>query len=77
MGVKGSENSMKETIITEYGRTIIRMELSDLGPITQRERESIQEAAKRPILYDEDCPPLSPAMKAEVERLIAARERRA
>lgn len=68
---------MKETIITKDGHTIIRMELSDLGPITQRERESIQEAAKRPIVYDEDCPPLSSTMKAEVERMIAARVRRA
>ncbi|MBR1561429.1 MAG: hypothetical protein IJ646_14440 [Clostridia bacterium] len=68
---------MKETIITSDGRTITRMELSDIGPITQRERDMIREARKRPVVYDEDCPPLSPAMLEEAERMIAARARRA
>lgn len=68
---------MKETIITRDGHTITRMELSDLGPITQRERDMIHEAAKRPIVYDEDCPPLSPAMLEKAEQMIAARAKRA
>ena len=49
---------MKETITTTDGRTITRMELSDLGPITQREQDMIREASKRPVVYDEDCLPL-------------------
>ena len=40
---------MKETIVTRDGHTITRMDLSDLGPITQMERDMIQEAAKRPV----------------------------
>ena len=63
---------MKETIIIE-GHRITRMDLSDLGPITEQEKEMIREAAKRPVEYDEDCPPLSPAMIAEVKRRIGAK----
>lgn len=63
---------MKETIIID-GRRITRMDLSDLGPITEKEKDMIREAALRPVEYDEDCPPLSPAMIAEAERLIGAR----
>ena len=63
---------MKETLIID-GRRITRMDLSDLGPITEKEKEMIKEASLRPAEYDEDCPPLSPAMISEVERLIGAR----
>lgn len=63
---------MKETININ-GRKITRMNLSDLGPITQQEREMIKEASRRPVEYDEDCPPMSAAMMAEAERLIGAR----
>lgn len=63
---------MKETVIIN-GRKVTRMNLSDLGPITQQEREMIIEAAQRPVEYDEDCPPMSAAMIAEAERLISAR----
>lgn len=68
---------MKETITTKDGHAITRMELSDLGPITQRERDMIREAAKRPVVYDEDCPPLSPAMREKAEQMIASRAKRA
>jgi len=68
---------MKETITTKDGHTITRMELSDLGPITQRERDMIRKAAMRPVVYDEDCPPLSPAMREKAEQMIASRVKRA
>ena len=68
---------MKETIITKDGNTITRMELSDLGPVTQRERDMIREAARHPVVYDEDCPPLTPAMLEQAEKMIASRARRA
>ena len=68
---------MKETITTTDGRTITRIELSDLGPITQREQDMIREASKRPVVYDEDCPPLSPAMREKAEQMIASRVKRA
>ena len=68
---------MKQTIITEDGRSITRMDLSDLRPLTQRERDMIREAAARPIVYDEDCPPLSPAMLEEAEKMIATRSKHA
>ena len=68
---------MKETITTTDGRTITRMELSDLGPITQREQDMIREASKRPVVYDEDCPPLTPAMLEKAEQMIASRAKRA
>lgn len=63
---------MKETININ-GRKITRMNLSDLGPVTQQEREMIKEASQRPVEYDEDCPPMSAAMMVEAERLIGAR----
>ena len=65
---------MKETIIAKDGRRITRMDLSDLGSLTPREREMIRAAARRPIEYDADCPPLSPAMIAEAERQIGAKQ---
>ena len=68
---------MKETITTKDGHMITRMELSDLGPVTQRERDMIREAAKRHVVYDEDCPPLSPAMLDKAEQMIASRAKRA
>ncbi len=68
---------MKETIVTRDGHTITRMDSSDLGPITQMERDMIQEVAKRPVVYDEDCPLLTPAMLEQAEKLIVARTRRA
>lgn len=32
---------------------------------------------RRPVEYDEDCPPLSPAMREAAERMIAAGTRHA
>ena len=75
--MRRSVSGMKENIVTRDGHTITRMDLSDLGPITQMERDMIQEAAKRPVVYDEDSPPLTPAMLEQAEKLIAARARRA
>ena len=68
---------MKETIITNDGHVITRMELSDLGPMTQQERELLRQAKNRPIEFDEDCPPLSPALLREAEKMIASRTKRA
>ena len=66
---------MRETIIDKEGRKITRMDISDLGPITQQERDMIRDARQRKVEYDEDCPPLSRKMLEEVERQIAARAR--
>ncbi|MGX8705767.1 MAG: hypothetical protein ACSW8J_04220 [bacterium] len=68
---------MRETIITDDGHVITRMELNDLEPMTQREKDMLREAKARPIEFDEDCPPLSPAMLKEAERMISANARRA
>lgn len=68
---------MKESYVTRDGRHMTRIELSDLKPITQLEKDMIREAAKRPVEFDEDCPPLSPAMLEEAERMIAAKAQRA
>ena len=68
---------MKESIITRDGQSITRIELSDLGSLTQRDKDMIREAAARPVSYDDDCPPLSPAMREEAEKMIAARAKRA
>ena len=65
-------DAMKQTFVNEDGRTITRMDLADLGPLSPRQREMVREAAQRPVEYDEDCPPLSPAMREAAERMIAA-----
>lgn len=47
--------------------------LEDLGPITDEEIRQVEEAARRPVVYDEDSPKPTPEM-AEAFR-VAARER--
>ena len=73
---KGCEE-MREKIITDDGHIITRLELSDLGPMTEQERDMLREVRQRPIEFDEDCPPLSAAMLREAEKMIANRARRA
>lgn len=43
---------------------------------TKEELEQIREAAKRPIVFDEDCPELSPAMIKAFKCSVTQRNRR-
>ena len=43
---------------------------------TEEQLQEIREAAKRPIVFDEDCPELSPAMEKAFRCAAAQRNRR-
>ena len=48
---------------------IVRIRQCDLGPITDEEVRQIREAARRPIVFDEDCMPLSDEIAERNDRL--------
>jgi hypothetical protein len=52
---------------------IISETLNSDEKLTQEEREMLEEAKKKPITYDEDCPELTPEM--EKKFLEAAKNR--
>ena len=43
---------------------------------TEEQLQEIKEAAKRPIVFDEDCPELSPAMEKAFRCAAVQRNRR-
>ncbi|MBR1421305.1 MAG: hypothetical protein IJ575_09680 [Selenomonadaceae bacterium] len=49
---------------------IVRVKLKDLPPRTEADRQRVLEAAKRPIVYDPDCPPPTEEEIAETEYLM-------
>lgn len=63
---------MRRTYIDEHGDTIVQIDAEDLGPLTQEQIAMIERAAKKPITYDEDCPPMSEEMKARMRERIQA-----
>ncbi|MCD7847627.1 MAG: hypothetical protein LUG49_06335 [Oscillospiraceae bacterium] len=50
--------------------------LEELKPLTDEQREEIRAAAKKPIVFDDDCPELSPAMIKAFQCSVAQRNRR-
>ncbi len=50
--------------------------LEELKPLTDEQREEIRAAANKPIVFDEDCPELSPAMIKAFQCSVAQRNRR-
>lgn len=46
-----------------------KIKLSELGPLTQKEKKQLKEAAKRPIVYDEDCPKMTKEMLSQFKRV--------
>ncbi|MCD7824319.1 MAG: hypothetical protein LUG86_09970 [Oscillospiraceae bacterium] len=50
--------------------------LEELKPLTDEQREEIRAAAKKPIVFDEDCPELSPAMIKAFQSSVVQRNRR-
>ena len=45
-------------------------------PLTSEQIREIDEAAKKPIVFDEDCPELSPAMYKASKASVLQRNRR-
>ena len=45
-------------------------------PLTSEQIREIDEAAKKPIVFDEDCPELSPAMYKALKASVLQRNRR-
>ncbi|MCD7784628.1 MAG: hypothetical protein LUH18_03470 [Oscillospiraceae bacterium] len=50
--------------------------LEELTPLTDEQRQEIRAAAEKPIVFDEDCPELSPAMVKAFQCSVAQRNRR-
>lgn len=55
---------------------MVTYKLSELGKLTEEGRKRIQEAAKKPICFDEDCPESTPEMLREFQKAAAERNRR-
>ncbi len=43
---------------------------------TEEQIQEIREAAKRPVVFDEDCPEMSPAMEKAFRCAVTQRNRR-
>ena len=43
---------------------------------TEEQLNEVREAAKRPIVFDEDCPELSPALQKAFKSAVVCRNRR-
>lgn len=54
---------------------IVQYEIDPNTPLTDEQIAEVREAAKRPIVYDEDCPPLTDEQLKEFA--IIARQQRA
>ena len=44
--------------------------------LTEEQLREVEEASKKPVVFDEDCPELSPAMIKAFQSSIANRNRR-
>lgn len=55
---------------------MVTYKLSELGELTEEGRKRIQEAARKPITFDDDCPESTPEMLREFQKAAAERNRR-
>ncbi len=44
-------------------------------PLTEDQHREIEEASKRPIVYDDDCPALSPKLRKALQEAVKERNR--
>jgi hypothetical protein len=44
--------------------------------LTEEQLKQVEEAAKKPIVFDEDCEPLSPAMEKAFRSAVVQRNRK-
>lgn len=54
---------------------IVRKIIDISAPLTEEEREEIQALKNRPIVYDEDCPKLSPEQLKKFKRVNPRRKK--
>ena len=66
---------MKQTIINEFGETVVTMASSDRGSLTAEELEMIRRMDDVEDEYDEDCPAMPEAMIIQMQKDIEARGR--
>ena len=66
---------MKRTIVNEFGETIVTMDASDRGPLTEEEQGMILKLDDFEDEYDEECPPMPEEMFAQMMNDIEARRR--
>ena len=55
---------------------IVRSRLDELEPLTEEELLELERAEKMPIVYDEDCPELTPKLEAAMRKAVKERNRR-
>ena len=51
---------------------VISINSEELGQITEEDKVMLRDAEKRPLCYDEDCPPLT---AEEMERYLISKKR--
>lgn len=56
---------------------IVRKIIDISVPLTEEEREEIRELKNRPIVYDEDCPQLTPEQLKKFKRVNPRRKKSA
>lgn len=66
---------MKQTIVNEFGETVVTMESVDRGPLTDEELAMISRLDDFDDEYDEDCPAMPEAMIIQMQRDIELRRR--
>ncbi len=54
---------------------IVRKIINISAPLTEEERKEIQALKNRPIVYDEDCPKLSPEQLKKFKRVNPRRKK--
>ena len=66
---------MKQTIVNEFGETVVTMESVDRGSFTDEELAMISRLDDFDEEYDEDCPAMPEAMIIQMQRDIESRRR--
>ena len=64
---------MKSTVTMPDGHRITTMELTDLPPLSEKDKARIRAAAARPVVCDADCPPIPEEMISAMEQAIRNR----
>ena len=65
---------MKKKMKNEFGEQVVTMTLDDIEPLTEKDILMIKAAKKKPVVYDEDCPPMTDEMLNQMKEEIKERK---
>ena len=66
---------MKRSIINEFGESVIVIDSSDRGPLTDEEIKMMENLEAFTDEYDEDCLPMPEAMVSQIKSDIANKKK--